>query len=153
MFYSEAITILPVDPITGVGFKNANHKNCKETNGEEFIQCMEDKMLTVNDTFIDQMNYFDVQLFYVDDEFRGLGQSVKINSGAVKNRLTRTISLKMNPNMSYEIAIIDPTLQFSSYVTDSIPKLLIALKENAGFTALFLKEIYESKILLYYITC
>ena len=152
MFSSEAITILP-DPITGVGFKNANHKNCKETNGEEFIQCVEQNAFTVNETFIEQMNYFDVKLFYIDDKVRGLGQSVIIKPGVIKNTLTRTISLKMNPNMSYEIAIIDPTLQFSSGVTDSIPKLLIAFKENAGFTALFLKEINESKILLYYITC
>ena len=142
LFSSEAITILPADPITGAGFKSGNIKNCKETNGDNFIQCVEEKTLTVNDTFIKQMNIYDVQLFYIDDIHRGLGQSVKIKPGVIKNKIALTISLKMNPNMTYEIAIRDPKLQFSSFITEAIPSSLITLKENAGFVVFFLKEIY-----------
>ena len=102
---------------------------------------MEEKTFTVNDVFIDQMKHFDVKLIYIDYEHRGLGQSVKINSGVITKRFTkRTFSLEMNPNMAYEITIADPTLQFSSYNRDSIPTSSITLKKNAGYVSFFLKE-------------
>ena len=102
---------------------------------------MEEKTFTLNDVFIGQMKHYDVKLFYIDYEDRGLGQSVKINSGVITKRFTkRTFSLEMNPNMAYEITIADPTLQFSSYNRDSIPTSSITLKKNAGFVSFFLKE-------------
>ena len=147
MFSFEAITILPANPINGLGFKRANYTNCTKTNGEKLIQCVEENTFTGKETFIGQLKHFDVQLFYVNDEFHGLGQSVKIKYGVIKKSLARTIFLKMNPNITYEIAITDPKLQFSSYTPDSIPTSLITLKKNAGFAVLFLKEIYVLKIM------
>ena len=37
------------------------------------------------------MKYFDVELFYIDEKFRGLGLSVKIKDGVIKKSLTRTL--------------------------------------------------------------
>ena len=101
---------------------------------------MEEKTFTVNNVFIGQMKHYDVNLIYIDNKHRGLGQSVKMNFGVISKRFTKTLSLKMNPNMSYEIEIADPTLQFTSYNRDSIPTSSITLKKNAGFVSFFMKE-------------
>ena len=86
------------------------------------------------------MKHYDVNLIYIDNKHRGLGQSVKIKSGVISKRFTRSLSMSMNPNMSYEIEIGDPKLQFTSYKRDSIPTSLINLKKNAGYVSVFLKE-------------
>ena len=137
----EAIIIQPANSITGLGFKRSNFTNCKETYGEKLIQCVEENSFAVKDIFIGRMKHYDVKLIYFDNKYRGLVQPLKIDSdpGVISKSFTRTLSLKMNPKMTYEITIADPKLQFSSYNRHSIPTSLITMKENAGLVTFYMK--------------
>ena len=122
-----------------MGFKNGNGQTCTNKNGVELIQCMEEKTFSVNETFPLEQTDLEIQLYYVDNHHLGLGQSVRIKPGKISKRVTETISIIMNPNMSYYVQIMDPKLKFTSFNPDSVPRVIMSLKENAGIANFFLK--------------
>ena len=126
-----------------MGFKNENGPTCANKNGDDLIQCIEEKSFSVNDTFPSKHMNLDVQLYYVDNHIQGLGQSIKIKPGKISRSVPETISLIMNPNISYYISIMDYKLQITSFNPDSVPRAIISLKENAGVTNFFLKVMHS----------
>ena len=122
-----------------MGFKKENGPTCANRNGDEIIRCMEEKAFSINETFPLEQTNLEVQLYYVDNHLLGLGQSVKIKPGKISKRVTETVSIIMNPNMSYYVQIMDPKMKFTSFNPDSVPRVIMSLKENAGIANFFLK--------------
>ena len=134
-----------------MGFKTENGLTCANKDGDELIRCMEEKAFSVNETFPLGQTNLDIHLYYVDSNHLGLGQSVKIKPGKISKSVTETISLIMNPNISYYIQIIDPQLKFTSFNPDSVPRVIMSFEENAGVVNFFLKVLHA--ILKHSIEC
>ena len=71
--------------------------------------------------------------------YRGVGQSLMIDSGMMTNSYMTTLQLELNPSLSYSLFITDPTLQFKFGSPDILPRSHLTLKQNSGFLCVYLK--------------
>ena len=138
-FYCTAIAIFPVNPDTNLGYKIGNEAECIDKIGEEFIQCLEERSFSTDDIFPVERRQWNATYFYTD-EYRGLVQSVKIDTGVITKSIARTLSMEMNPNISYYVTITDPKLQFTSSNLDVVPRSVITLKNKAVVANFIMKE-------------
>ena len=123
-----------------MGFKIGSGKECKETNGKQFIECMENRAFSIDDIFPFEKSSFNTIPYYADDTI-GLVHSVKIDSGVISKNQASTLAIKLSQNISYFLVLADPKLQSTSNSLELVPRTIIILKENAGLVTFILKEI------------
>ena len=106
--------------------------------GDQYFHCMETETFSKGDIFPYGMKHLNAHLFYSGDT-NGLIQSVKIDSGVISTRAMSTMKIQFNPNMSYNIFITDPLLQFANSNPSTVPRTILRMTKNSGEVSLFLK--------------
>ena len=133
-----ALTIYSINPITKLNYKTSNITPCMNKMGDQYIHCMEKEAFSQEDIFPYGMKHLNAHLFYSGDT-NGLIQSVKIDSGVISTRAMSTMKIQFNPNMSYNIFITDPLLQFANSNPSTVPRTILRMTKNSGEVSLFLK--------------
>ena len=133
-----ALTIYSINPITKLNYKTSNITPCMNKMGDQYIHCMEKEAFSQEDIFPYGRKHLKAHLFYSGDT-NGLIQSVKIDSGVISTRAMSTMKIQFNPNMSYNIFITDPLLQFANSNPSTMPRTILRMTKNSGEVSLFLK--------------
>ena len=105
------IYLIPQNPVSATGWKgdeaNAGEKNCKNENGKEFIQCIEDNSyLSINISFEVAMS---TKHFYMDNIYV-MAQSLKVKTGDITDDSRNTIQIPINGTLFYHIIMTDPKM-------------------------------------------
>ena len=133
------ITIYPINPVTKLGYKTAEDTPCTNTIVDNYIKCMENESYSVEDIFpFNKTKHFKVKPYYAAN-IKGIVYSVTIDSGVMRTSVTRTLNIKMNPNISYFIVMTDPKLQFISTNPKVIPRTVLKFEKNSGTVTLYLQ--------------
>ena len=100
---------------------------------------MENETFSAEDIFpFNKTKHFKVKSYYAATS--GMVHSVTIHPGVIRTSSARTISIKLNPKISYIIVIADPKLQFIiSSNPKVIPRTVLKLQENSGTVQLYLQ--------------
>ena len=138
-----AISILPLHPERGVGWK-LDEALCKsEETGESFVNCINEKAYSTadiftstseKDVFTSTLNHAFKASYSYTDETTGPYQVLNISAGSISNKAYRldSLQIRLNPNISYYVVFTDPKLNFLVSSPDTIPRTLISLKQHAG---------------------
>ena len=102
---------------------------------------MENETYSAEDIFpFNKSRYFKVKSYYAGNS-NGMVHSVTIDPGIILTSSLRTLSLMMNPNISYMIIMTDPKLQFISSNPKAVPRTVLKLPQNSGTIQLYLQVI------------
>ena len=115
------ISLIPLNPNTSSGWKseNAGEVNCKEKNGEEFLECMEDNSYSSLTMTPDE------EQLYVDNIYV-MSQSLQMEPGEISNDPRTTIPIAINDSLAYHITMSDPKVQWTLYESDT-PQIYLDL--------------------------
>ena len=102
---------------------------------------MENETYSAEDIFhFNKTKHFKVRSYYIGNS-HGMVHSVTIDPGVILTSSARTITIKMNPNISYFIVMTDPKLQFMISNPKVVPRTVLILGENHGTIQLYLQVI------------
>ena len=76
---------------------------------------------------------------FLGDLWNGLIYSLNLDAKMITHKGGTTVTLSLNPNISYRMRITDPKLQFLSANPDTIPRSLVRIGHNAGIAVVYLK--------------
>ena len=139
--YFTVITIYPNNPVTNLAYKTANNETpCTGTIGDQYIKCMENETYSAEDIFPFNKGHFKVRSYYIGNS-HGMVHSVTIDPGVILTSSARTLTIKMNPNISYVIVMTDPKLRFMISNPKVVPRTVLILGKNSGTIQLYLQVI------------
>ena len=137
------------------GFPKSEYENCDNETGQHFIHCKEREFDLAKDILlfygIGNSSFVDANLLEVKSYFkkRGLGLLHYVTTSKRSTLVTynnATMELKLKPNVSYTVTIVDKNLSFMSLCPDAVPTQDIFLKENSGNIWLYFKVIRHEKL-------
>ena len=103
-----------------MGWKNFS--KCHGT-GDKYINCMEEKFYSKNDIFINANLSFVVKPFYSGiSYYKGIVQSLEFEKGMFKYDYTKSVGIKLNNNITYEVFIMDQKSQIFSSSNSIVPR-------------------------------
>ena len=105
------ISLIPQNPVSVTGWKgnkaNAGKENCKNKNGKEFIQCIEENSyLSMN---ISSEVAMSTKHFYLDN-ICVMAQSLQVKTGVITDDPRNTIQIPINGTLFYHIIMTDPKM-------------------------------------------
>ena len=113
--------------------------------GEQFIQCIEGDVYSVNDINMTTFSYYnttryDVRAkpFYIN-KYHGIGFALDMESAMITHWPMDSLQLTLNNSLSYFITIMDPKLQILSNNPDAVPRIMIRKRENTGSFLTYIK--------------
>ena len=133
-----ALSVFPTNLNTNTGFKIGSAEDCKDMDGELFINCMENRTFSANDIFPFERTNMEMKPYFFDGSTLGMVQSVKIEIGAISKNVVSSLGIKMNPNMSYFLVLTDQNLHATSNNIDVVPRTVMTLK-NGGIANIVFK--------------
>ena len=107
------------------------YKLCHES-GKEFIECFEKRAYSKDDIFITNVS-FHLNSFYVK-QYKGLVQNIEFDKGKIGYEKRSTIKISLNPNISYDVFIMDRKMQIFSNSPSTIPRSRIKLVHGSPTT-------------------
>ena len=132
---------------------------CSNKNGKIFIECIEDHAYSTNEIILnadsDKAQFKSTPIY--SDHFGGIAQFLNIeeqmlsNSAVQENTLRQCLhdhqncdlvdsrSIRLYPNISYFIFIVDRKLQSFTEVPGEISRTMITLNPFSGYVRIFLK--------------
>ena len=102
---------------------------CFNFTGELMIKCVENGSYSSDEIFVDSKMSKNVQTFFTD------GPSGLVHSFHAKMKH----NIKLNPNMTYRMIIVDKKLELTSLNPDIFPRSILMLKQNTGHIIIYLK--------------
>ena len=133
-----ALSVFPTNLNTNTGFKIGSAEDCKDMDGELFINCIEDRVFSAKDIFPFERTNLEMKPYFFDGSTLGMVQSVKIEIGAISKNVVSSLGIKMNPNMSYFLVLTDQKLHATSNNIDVVPRTVMTLK-NGGIANIVFK--------------
>ena len=119
--------------------------HCLNKTGILFVKCIEaiafstTETITVYHDFTLSSNYSTkIRLFFANN-WSGLVLSPQLKDGMMTKTSGSTVSLELNPSLTYRIRVTDPKLEFLSTNPDSIPRSALKLRHNSGFVVVYMK--------------
>ena len=166
-FEFSGIIIYPVNSLgSGWKIKNASVE-CSNKSGQIFIECIEDHAYSTKDIILnaDAANsqfastsiYWDYLSGIV--QFLNVGEQMLSNSPVSESTLKQCLhdpqsceldnrSIKLNPNMSYFIFMVDRKLQSFTEAPGEISRTVLTLNPSSGYVRIFLKVSTKFVIIL-----
>ena len=133
------MAILPIDPISGKGWKNSdNASHLLNATGDDLRRCLED-LSYLYDEIVFNTRYHASHYTLMSDSFNGLVQVLETSAKYFTYSATTTQSISLNNTPSYFMAFFDPTFAVISGNPDTIPRTLMHIPSNAGFVFLYLR--------------
>ena len=133
------MAILPIDPISGKGWKNSdNASHLLNATGDDLRRCLED-LSYLYDEIVERTRYHASHYTLMSDSFNGLVQVLETSAKhfTYSQHTTQTITLNQTPG--YYLAFFDPTFAVISGNPDTIPRTLTHIPSNSGNVYLYLR--------------
>ena len=106
-----------------------------EGSGDSLLKCLQENAYNesevITNMFATNKSMIRVKSTYLN-RFEGIAQFIEGDTGMITNRLMTTLRVHLNKNLSFQIAIMDTKLQFTS--TSALPFIrltLLRLSEEA----------------------
>ena len=152
----SAITIFPMNPLTGWGCKtcevsvdlnaqglysSVNSMICMNASGFDFIKCVEEEVY-YNDVIINSTDptSFNATPFYTSDFMGYVLHSIDVKPGYMTHNLRSTLFIELNQNLSYHIVFTDPKLKFLTATPDTFPRPFLTI-EKPGQVQAYIKVV------------
>ena len=133
------MAILPIDPISGRGWKGSNDaSHLYNATGEELQKCLED-MSYLYEEIVESTRHHAAHYTLMSDSFNGLVQVLETSAKYFTYSATTTQSISLNNTPSYFMAFFDPTFAVISGNPDTIPRTLMHIPSNSGNVYLYLR--------------
>ena len=135
------ITVLPINPKSGMGWKSGDDRACMEYRGTEFIDCIEKNAFSSKEVFLNTTRSWPVtsKHFYTNNISAVLHY---VEDGGITQKITDTLILALNSSLQYYIHFTDPKLQVTSDNPNIVPRILLTLKEHGDGFIVYLKVYY-----------
>ena len=135
------ITVLPINPKSGMGWKSGDDRACMEYRGTEFIDCIEKNAFSSKEVFLNTTRSWPVtsKHFYTNNISAVLHY---VEDGGITQKVTDTLILALNSSLQYYIHFTDPKLQVTSDNPNIVPRILLTLKEHGDGFIVYLKVYY-----------
>ena len=143
--FLSGITIIPLNKNFGSGLKSNNETLCKGFKGDQFIQCIEGDVYSVNDINMTTFSYYNTTRYDVKAKpffmsmWHGIGLALDMESAMITHWPMDSLQLTLNNSLSYFITIMDPKLQILSNNPDAVPRIMIRKRENTGSFLTYIK--------------
>ena len=118
--------------------------------GSEYIQCIE-SCAYVKDAIVDYIYYptndtttTSIRTIFAGWQY-GLSQSIDLGAGMITNSHKSTMDLTLNPNLSYQILIMDSKMQIITDQPRTFPITRLSLEHN-GIKQVYLKVLLKRNI-------
>ena len=141
LYVSLVITVLPINPKSGMGWKSGDDRACMEYRGTEFIDCIEKNAFSSKEVFLNNTRPWPVtsKHFYTNNITAVLHY---VEDGGITQKITDTLILALNSSLQYYIHFTDPKLQVTSDNPNIVPRILLTLKEHGDGFIVYLKVYY-----------
>jgi len=118
-------------------FKTHDSTFCKNTSGEDFIQCIEEGAFLPKDIILEE-DKVSATPIYLSDKVGLLSQFLHIDPGAITKNFMTSFVLKLNPRFIYEMSIVGQNLQFL-FASPTIPRSYLKPPPIDGIFAFYIK--------------
>ena len=100
------ITVLPINPKRGMGWKSGDDRACMEYRGTEFIDCIEKNAFSSKEVFLNNTRPWPVtsKHFYTNNITAVLHY---VEDGGITQKITDTMTLALNSSLQYYIHFTD----------------------------------------------
>ena len=133
------MAILPIDPISGKGWKSSNNaSHLYNATGEELRKSLEDLSYLYEEIVFSTLHHAS-HYTLMSDSFNGLVQVLETSARHFTFSPGTTQSLYLNQTPSYYMAFFDPTFAVISGNPDTIPRTLTHIPSHAGNVFLYLR--------------
>ena len=114
--------------------------------GENFVNCIEKLAYSEDEIFNSPLvNGINISRYY-HTKWTGITYYLELDTGMMGHRYHSSFRLSLNHNLSYEIAITDPTLHFMSANPATIPKVVVMLEQKSKTSKVNLMAIRHEKL-------
>ena len=117
---------------------------CKNLNGQQFIQCIEQNAYSANEVIFSSEESFQITPAFFSN-LSSIVYSFEVFPGT-KGRHHDQTTVELNPNLSYSIGITDPKLQIATLNPFVVSRSVLQLTERAGDINLFLKVTQQAQM-------
>ena len=130
-----AVTLLPVNPEDGKGWKSLNKSSCTiERTGKQFFECLEDKAYSSKDILQTIFHPYVEATKHFESVFHGFSQSLEIKRDISSEYLSIPLM-----NVSVYALLRDPKLQFMTASSETMKRTLLTVESNMGVLYVYLK--------------
>ena len=138
LYVYVVITVLPINPKSGMGWKSGDGRVCMEYRGTEFIDCIETNAFSSKEVLLNTTRSWPVtsKHFYTNNISAVLHY---VEDGGITQKVTDTLILALNSSLQYYIQFTDPKLQVISDSPNIVPRILLTLKERGDGFIVYLK--------------
>ena len=130
-----AIILLPQGPELKP-FKTYDTNFCKNTSGDDFIQCIEEGAFMANDIL--ENDKVNARPIYLSDDVGLLSQILEIAPGVITKDFWTSLKIRLNSSMNYQMSIVGQNLQFL-FASPTIPRSFMKPPRVNGIFAFYMK--------------
>ena len=131
------------------GWRSECAKSSCPGTGSEYIQCIE-SCAYVKDAIVDYIYYptndtttTSIRTIFAGWQY-GLSQSIDLGAGMITNSHKSTMDLTLNHNLSYQILIMDPSIQIINDQPRIFPITRLSLSDHySGVMQIYLKVCFK----------
>ena len=140
------ITISPRNPLTDYGWHDLHAmENCGGS-GADFINCIKNQAYLEENILSFPLNSSIRIRSYFQHYYTGIVYSLELDTAMIGIKYHTTFKLSLNENLTYEIALTDPKLNFMSGNPETFPKAQVILQSKTKTIKLNLKPIRHEKL-------
>ena len=132
------MAILPIDPISGNGWKSSNSSHLLNATGDELRKGLED-ISYLYEEVVKGTRYYNSHYTLMSDRFNGLVQVLETSAKHFTYSADTTQTLNLNQTPSYFMGFFDPTFAVVSGNPDTIPRTMIHIPSSAGLVYVYLR--------------
>ena len=132
------MAILPIDPITGTGWKSLNASQLENTSESELRSGLEE-LSYLYDEIVEESRHNMSHYTLLSTFQNGLVQVMETSALSFTFSALTSQSFALNNYPQYFLAFFDPTFAVISGNPDTIPRTLVAIPANAGRVYIYLR--------------
>ena len=133
------MAILPIDPISGKGWRSSdNATHLINATDEELRKGLED-LSYLYEEIVESTRHPASHYTLMSDSFNGLVQVLETSAKHFTYSALTTQAITLNRSPSYFMAFFDPTFAVISGNPDTIPRTLMHIPSHAGLVYVYLR--------------